>query len=271
MSIDFGVILPTSTPDPDRPVLGDVQAAARFAEEVGLDSVWSTDHLRASGPMLDSTVVLATAAAVTQRVTVGFNVMLLALRPVAWAAKQVSTLQYVSGDRLVLGVGTGNPAHGDLGWRAAGMSYEDRGARTDAALRVLPDLVTGKEADLDGVRVALAPGAAMPPVVVAGEGRAALRRAARFGDGWATIAAAPETVAAKLTEINGLAAEQGRPAIRATVVAPDLGTDPAGAAERAAAYEQAGVERVILAPTGTDWRSGYEFAAAVRAASDRNR
>ena len=138
VSIEIGVILPTSTPDPARPILGDVRESARFAEEAGLDSVWSTDHVIASAPILDSTVVLATAAAVTGRVKIGFGVMLLALRPVAWAAKQISTLQYVSGERVLLGVGTGNPAHGDTGWRAVGASYADRGRRTDDALAVLP-------------------------------------------------------------------------------------------------------------------------------------
>ena len=97
----------------------------------------------ASAPILDSTVVLATAAAVTGRVKIGFGVMLLALRPVAWAAKQISTLQYVSGERVLLGVGTGNPAHGDTGWRAAGRQLRRPGRRTDDALAVLPDLVAG--------------------------------------------------------------------------------------------------------------------------------
>ncbi|GLY64522.1 LLM class flavin-dependent oxidoreductase [Amycolatopsis taiwanensis] len=267
MTVEIGVILPTSTPDPAHPILGDVRESARFAEAAGLDSIWSTDHLVASAPMLDSTVVLAAAAAVTERITVGFNVMLLALRPVAWAAKQVSTLQYVSGNRLVLGIGTGNPAHGDIGWRAAGVSYADRGRRTDEALRVLPDLVTGKRTVLDdGVEVALAPAANMPPVVVAGNGRAALRRAARYGDGWASIGLPPEEIAESLAEIGRLAAELGRPALKATVVGPDVGTDPQQATARLAAYEAAGVERVILAPTGTDWRRDYEFAAKVRSA-----
>jgi len=67
MAIEIGVILPTSTPDPRQPILGDVRAAARLAEELNLGSVWSTDHLIASAPLLDSTVVLATAAAVTGR------------------------------------------------------------------------------------------------------------------------------------------------------------------------------------------------------------
>src|ERR1700754_3219500 len=107
MSLEIGVILPTSTPAPDRPILGDVRASARLAEELGLDSVWSTDHLIASAPILDSSVVLATAAAVTERITIGYGVMILALRPVAWAAKQITSLQYVSGNRVMLGVGTG--------------------------------------------------------------------------------------------------------------------------------------------------------------------
>jgi alkanesulfonate monooxygenase SsuD/methylene tetrahydromethanopterin reductase-like flavin-dependent oxidoreductase (luciferase family) len=77
---------------------GKVRRAGWLAEEVGLGSVWSTDHLIASAPILESTAVLATAVAVTERITVGYGVMLPALRPVAWAAKQVTTLQYLSGD-----------------------------------------------------------------------------------------------------------------------------------------------------------------------------
>src|SRR6185437_482908 len=210
MSIEIGVILPTSTPDPARPVLGDVRESARFAEEAGLDSVWSTDHVIASAPILDSTVVLATAAAVTDRVKIGFGVMLLALRPVAWAAKQISTLQYVSGDRVLLGVGTGNPAHGDTGWRAVGASYADRGRRTDEALAVLPDLIAGRELSLDGgPPVALAPGAAVPPLLIAGDARPALRRAAAFGDGWLAIGLSPAAVAARLDELRRLTDELG--------------------------------------------------------------
>ena len=146
--------------------------------------------------MLDSSVVLATAAAVTERITIGYGVMLLALRTPAWAAKQISTLQHVSGNRVALGVGTGNPVHGDIGWRAAGMSFADRGRRTDESLRVLPALVTGQPAVLgDGLEVTLSPGSVMPPVLIAGNGDRALRRAAAFGDGWISIALPPEEVA----------------------------------------------------------------------------
>lgn len=267
MSLEIGVILPTSTPDPERPILGDVRASARFAEEIGLDSVWSTDHLIASAPMLDSVVVLGTAAGATQRIGIGFNVLLLALRPVAWAAKQITTLQHVSEGRLRLGVGTGNPAHGDIGWRAAGVSYENRGRRTDASLRVLPGLVTGQPTELeDGVSVTLAPGSAMPPVLIAGNGKAALRRAATFGDGWISLGLAPDAVEAGRSELESLAADAGRPTPKATVVAPTLADDPKQAAGQLAAYEAVGTERVIFAPTGPDWQRDYEFATKVRTA-----
>ena len=270
MTIKIGVILPTSTPDPTRPILGDIRASARLAEEAGLDSAWSTDHLVASAPILDSSVVLATAAAVTDRITIGFGVMLLALRPVAWAAKQIATLQWVSGNRIALGVGTGNPVHGDIGWRAAGMSFADRGRRTDEYLRVLPALVSGEPAVLaDGLEVTLSPGAVMPPVLIAGNGDRALRRAAAYGDGWVSIALPPPEVASGLAALGELAAGHGRPVPRATLVGPVLDADPGKAAAQLAAYAEAGAERVILSPSGPDWLRDYELAAELRAAAAR--
>ncbi|WP_040795677.1 LLM class flavin-dependent oxidoreductase [Nocardia higoensis] len=260
--MDIGVILPTSTPDPAHPILGDVRASARFAEEAGLESVWSTDHLVASAPMLDSTVTLATAAAVTDRIRIGYGVLLLALRPVAWAAKHISSLQYVSGDRLLLGIGTGNPAHGDIGWRAAGASFGGRGRATDAALRILPGLISGRATTLpDGTEVAISPGATVPPLLVAGDGPRARRRAAEFADAWMAIAATPEQVETGARELRELAAGFDRPTPSITVVAPPLGTDPGRAADLVARYAEAGVRRIIAAPSGSDWRSGYEFAA----------
>ena len=269
MAIKIGVILPASTPDPAHPILGDIRASARLAEQLGLDSVWTTDHLIASAPMLDSSVVLATAAAVTERITIGYGVMLLALRTPAWAAKQISTLQYVSGNRVALGVGTGNPVHGDIGWRAAGMSFADRGRRTDESLRVLPALVTGQPAVLeDGLEVTLAPGSVMPPVLIAGNGDRALRRAAEFGDGWMAIAVPAEEVAASLSALGSLAAGFGRPVPRADRRRAGSGRRPGKAAAQLAAYAEAGTERVILIPSG-DWQRDYERAGELLASASR--
>lgn len=266
MALEIGTILPTSTPDPDRPILGDVRAAARLAEDVGLDSVWSTDHLIASAPILESTAVVATAAAVTERIQVGFGVLLLALRPPAWVAKQVATLQYLSGDRIVLGVGTGNPAHGDIGWRAAGQPFAGRGRRTDEALAILPDLIAGRPATLpDGTEATLSPGATVPPILVAGNGTAALRRAATYAEGWIGLNPSIDELSTLTTELAELSAEQGRPVPAVTIVAapPD---DLAQAVDQLSAYAAAGVRRVIVPPRSGDWKAGYEFAAKLKSA-----
>jgi alkanesulfonate monooxygenase SsuD/methylene tetrahydromethanopterin reductase-like flavin-dependent oxidoreductase (luciferase family) len=186
----------------------------------------------------------------------------------AWAAKQISTLQYVSGNRIALGVGTGNPAHGDIGWRAAGMSFADRGRRTDESLRALPALVAGEPAVLaDGLEVTLSPGAVMPPVLIAGNGDRALRRAAAYGDGWVSVALPPHEVASGLAALGEFAAGQGRPVPRATVVGPVLDADLGKAAAQLAVYAEAGTERVILSPSGPDWQRDYELAAELLVAA----
>ncbi|MPZ85508.1 MAG: LLM class flavin-dependent oxidoreductase [Actinophytocola sp.] len=204
------------------PATGNPGAFARHVEDIGLDSVWTGDHLIAVAPKLDSTLLLATAAATTTRIGLGFGVLILALRPVAWAAKQVATLQHLSGDRVLLGIGTGGEVHGDEGWRAAGVPFAERGPRTDAALSVLPDLIAGKPTELDGDSghsgdsgdrggpVRLAPGATMPPVLI-GDGPQALRRAARLGHGWYPAFLPPAALAAGVRELAERAEAHGHP------------------------------------------------------------
>ncbi|PRX49098.1 luciferase-like monooxygenase [Prauserella shujinwangii] len=148
----IGVVLPAFGTEG----VGAVGPYARHAEECGLESVWKGDHLIAARPVLDSTLVLTAAATATERIRVGFGVLLPALRPVAWTAKQIASLQHLSGDRVLLGVGTGGAVHGAAGWRAAGVPYAERGARTDAALELLPGLIAGKPVTVEGEPVALA-------------------------------------------------------------------------------------------------------------------
>ncbi|MCP2163961.1 LLM class flavin-dependent oxidoreductase [Goodfellowiella coeruleoviolacea] len=273
-----GVVLPSFGAG----VPGSVAEHARHAEEVGLESVWVGDHLIPVRPFLDSTLVLATAAAVTERIRIGFGVLVLALRPVAWAAKQVATLQQLSGNRVLLGIGTGGSVHGDAAWRAVGVPYRERGRRTDAALAVLPGLVAGEPTAVHDEQVTLSPGAPMPPVLIAGSG-AALRRVARYGDEWYPAFSSPDQIAEGVRELTELAAGFGRPTPGVTVnVSVGLGdldpslvdaqvralTDygmsedqarrslvtgsPAQAAERFAELAEAGVGRIVAMPFAGD-------------------
>ncbi|ONI89183.1 flavin-dependent oxidoreductase [Saccharothrix sp. ALI-22-I] len=217
--MDVGITLPGFGLDPIE--------YAQHAEGLGLESVWHGDHLIPVNPFLDATLVLATAAAATTRIKLGFGVMVLPLRPVAWAAKQIATLQHLSGERVLLGVGSGGDAHGEAAWRAVDVPFAERGQRTDTSLSVLPDLVRGKAVPLHGADVVLSPGAAMPPVLIGGGGAVALRRAARFGDHWYPAFVPLRAVASGVARLAELAEEYGRPPCGVTVgVSVALGDVP---------------------------------------------
>lgn len=93
-------------------------------------------------PFLESVVALSAAAAVTERLQLGFGVLLLGLRSEAWIAKQIASLQLLSGGRVLLGVGVGGAPAAE--WAAAGALLHERGRRTDLMLQALPDLLAGK-------------------------------------------------------------------------------------------------------------------------------
>ncbi|APU14912.1 Luciferase-like monooxygenase [Actinoalloteichus sp. GBA129-24] len=83
--VQVGVFLPSPVDGETAPAV--VVDHARHAEELGLESVWTGDHLIPASPKYDSTLLLAAVAATTERVKIGIGVLILSLRPVAWAAK----------------------------------------------------------------------------------------------------------------------------------------------------------------------------------------
>jgi alkanesulfonate monooxygenase SsuD/methylene tetrahydromethanopterin reductase-like flavin-dependent oxidoreductase (luciferase family) len=299
----LGVFLPTMNERGQAP--GDVAAAARHAESLGFESVWVVDQLVAGTglPVLDSGIALAAAAAATSRVRLAYGVAIVPLRPLAWLAKQVASLQHVSGGRLILGVGAGGDRHSQS-WAAAGVPRSERGRRTDLALRVLPELLAGRPARLgeaeDSPVVTLAPPAPVPPIIVGGMSEAALRRAARYGDGWFPLPAPLAAVAEARARLNELAAGRGRPelpvtASLGTAIAgdPDLPgpdeltrrlTDPDGLfgipaslvpavlnsgppsqiAARLAEHADHGIERVVISVAAGNWFRQVELVAQAR-------
>ncbi len=217
----FGVLLPTFDPVHTGQV-PPVVDAARLAEDLGFDGAWVGDHLWGHAPWLDATAALAAAAAVTNHLKLGFSVMLLALRPPAWAAKQIQTIDALSGQRLTVGVGVGGEYPEEF--EAAGVAVDQRGKRVDEALSVLPDLLLGRRVDYDGDTLAvhaspLAPAMARPPrILIGGRGDVALRRTVRFGDGWLPMWLSPEQLIERGARLRELAAASGRPAPSITLL-----------------------------------------------------
>jgi alkanesulfonate monooxygenase SsuD/methylene tetrahydromethanopterin reductase-like flavin-dependent oxidoreductase (luciferase family) len=298
--IEIGVFLPTLRTADARPI--DVVAAARHAEDLGLSSVWAVDQLVAGRgtPIVDSVVALAAAAGATERVRLGVGVMILPLRPVAWIAKQIASLQAVSNGRVLFGVGLGGDRH-DLSWNAAGVPRRERGARTDAALQVLPALIAGKPArlpDLPGTpQVQLAPGVEVPPIYVGGLADSALRRAVRDADGWFALPVPPDDAGATIDRLRALAEEFGRPEpeivasvmtaidgdpalpspteLTRQVTDPDgifgipgeavptmlLTGGPAAVAERLSAWSDVGARQAVVTLAAGDWHRQAELLA----------
>jgi alkanesulfonate monooxygenase SsuD/methylene tetrahydromethanopterin reductase-like flavin-dependent oxidoreductase (luciferase family) len=237
---NWGVLLPTF--DPLR--LGEpfaVAQAAQLAEQSGYSSIWVGDHLKCPAPVLDAPTCLAVAAAVTTRAELGFSVMLLGLRPLAWAAKQVATLQHLSGNRLRLGVGVGGEFPQE--YEAAEVPLARRGARLDQALTLLPQfLAPGSEHSLE-------PSAPMPPILVGGRSDRAVERAAQFGDAWLPMWVSPETLAQRAERLAELSEAHGRPTPGLSLlVLAHVDDDSSRAREQADAHLRGqygmGIERV---------------------------
>src|SRR5690625_3736780 len=105
--VKIGINLPGVTDEPPGHV-PDFGSAARYAEQIGFESVWMPDLVIGDGtPGVDSTVALASAAPVTKRVQLGFGVLAVPLHPLPWLALQIASLQHLSGQRMLLGVGVG--------------------------------------------------------------------------------------------------------------------------------------------------------------------
>jgi len=182
-----------------------VQLASR-AEEVGLDSIWVTDHvilprdiaLIYRSDMLDPLAVLPWLAGVTERIALGTSVIVLPYRSPLPVAKLLASVDVLSGGRLIVGVAVGW-VEGEF--EALGVPFRERGRRTDEAIELFravwtqeyPELKTASY-NLAGLKASPMPlQKPRPPILVGGASDAAMRRAARLGDGWHASGMPPST------------------------------------------------------------------------------
>jgi probable F420-dependent oxidoreductase len=188
----------------------------RRVETLGFDSVWCGDHVSFNLPLYESLTLLASYAAITQRMRLGSAVYLLALRPPAVAAKVTATLDVLSGGRLIFGVGVGgeNPKE----FEACGVPHRERGARVSEAIDVVralwrdtPATFKGRFTQFEAVSIDPKPlQKGGPPIWVGGRSDAALARAGRQGDGWVSYVVTPERYRQSLDKIRAAAAARGR-------------------------------------------------------------
>lgn len=232
-----------------------------LAEELGYDSLWSGEHvvvpdprcppspMEPGDPILDPIVALAFVAGLTERIRLATGIIVLPQRNPVVLAKQLASLDAVSGGRLVFGMGVG---YLEPEMAAVGVPMERRGTRAVeylAAMRALWEQEApsfeGEFVSFSGVNAHPRPVQSRVPVVMAGHSPAAHRRAARHADGWYGFFLDRDQIAEQLEGLRRSLDEAGR----------DLGdfevsVTPRGRidADKAAELGRLGVDRLVLLP-----------------------
>jgi probable F420-dependent oxidoreductase len=147
----LGVFLPTFCDEGGRSGQ-EIAAFARRAEELGFDSLWATDHLLHGSlfyrvAWLDPLLALTYAACATTNVRLGTSILVMPTRHPVLLAKEIATLQTLSGDRFVLGAGTGWDTRE---FDALGIARSERGPRTDEAIAIVRRLLSGEGSSYEG-------------------------------------------------------------------------------------------------------------------------
>jgi probable F420-dependent oxidoreductase len=287
--ITIGAKVPNSGPFAHEP---GIVAAAGELEAAGFESLWVSDHIvmpkdihsrypfAADGratwstatPWFDAIVALAVVGAVTTRATIGTAVLVLPLRQPVILAKQLASIDALTGGRVTLGVGAG--------WlreefEALEVPFESRGARLEEWIQILRDCWTGAPAahsgaqyELPGGLVSLPTPAHELPILIGGHSRPALRRAATLADGWLGQQSLDQIETAEIESVRQALSAETREGATHRIVLRIV--DSAGRAGDVAthlpALAKAGVDEIIV---DVDWADGDARADYERLASGR--
>ncbi|MBI4587729.1 MAG: LLM class flavin-dependent oxidoreductase [Candidatus Rokubacteria bacterium] len=189
MEIKYRIgIMPGPWP-PGRESAGFLWELTDLCERSAIDSMWFSDRLSSPIPVPEVMTTLAAIAARTSRLKFGPSVLVLPYRNPVVAAKELATIDYLSGGRLLPAVGVGVELPKEF--EASGVPFAERGRRTDEAIQIirrlwLEDDVTfaGEFYRLDRITILPKPAQTPPPIWIGGKSEAATRRAGRLGDGW---------------------------------------------------------------------------------------
>src|SRR6185295_17288471 len=186
-----------------------------LCEEGGVDSLWQTDRIVSSEPILESMSAMAALAGRTRRIKFGVNVVSLALRDPVLVAKQCATIDVLSDGRLLPAFGIGSPRAPE--WAALHVDTRTRGRKTDEGLEIVRRLwredsvdFTGEHYRLTGATISPKPVQADLPMWIGGGSEAAIRRTARVGTGWQGGPETPSEAGRIVAAIKVAAAEAGR-------------------------------------------------------------
>ena len=281
----FGIVFANTGPfvDPDGAV-----ELARAAEAAGFESLWTVEHTvvpvgyestypydrsgRMPGsddaPIPDPLVWLAYLASATTTINLATGILIQPQRNPVALAKEVATLDPLSGGRVQLGVG--------VGWLeeefdAIGIPFAERGRRTDDGIAAMRALWSQDQASYDGEFTSFTDCICRPrpvggtvPVHIGGHTGVAARRAGRIGDGFFPASGSHEELAALFALVHRTAEESGRDPGAIEITCGGNGVFGPGALDEAAALAELGVDRIVV-PSFLFWK---DTAAALATYGD---
>jgi probable F420-dependent oxidoreductase len=256
------------------------------AEQLGAESLWVSHHVLHRGfvaerltdgrPYHDPLVMLAAFASATDRARLGTSVLVVPYLHPMPTAKTVATIDHLSRGRVELGVGVGGlrVEHDTIGQ----VPFEQRGRYADEFLEVMQGLWTPGPSSFHGRHFHFDDLEAYPgpynstgiPIAVGGHGPAALRRAARFGSAWHALGLEPDQVDGVRASLGEVLVDHGRSIegfpfeLRLHIPIDDL--DVGAWRDRVAAYADAGVDELVLAPQSGDVDAHHRWLDTLLAA-----
>ncbi len=264
---------------------GNPGAIAREAENLGFESFWVAEHLvmpvtystwyprgkdgkvpEFYAALIDPFVALATAAAATRTIKIGTGICLLPERNVIETAKAVASLDLYSGGRLIFGVGAGwFPEEAAI----MGVDFKRRWLHLRESVEALRELWTKDEASYAGEIIKFPPVKLYPkptqkpgPPIILGahDPKHALRRVARYADGWCPGGLTPEQARECIPQILTMAREFGRDPEKLEFSVLQMAANIGGPSEEVIAqYREAGVSRIVVLPTASAESDGVNL------------
>ena len=244
---------------------------ARLAEELGFESAWTFEHVilpldyqskypyNDSGKMgappdtnfIDPLIALTAIAASTKTLRLGTGVNILSQANPLLMAKQVASIDFISGGRMMLGAG--------IGWlreefEAMGVPFERRGARFDDYVKGMRKVWSGETVEHEseflswhGFKSYPVPVQNPLPVIMGGDKGKIFERTAKYGDGWFAPSASPEVLAPQLAQLKAACDQVGRPFDELEITCMWVGT---GGNEAVKAFTDMGIDRLVVFAAG---------------------
>jgi probable F420-dependent oxidoreductase len=264
--MEVGIIIPNAGP---KASVENIVTTARWAEELGYHSLWLTDHVvlaeqveayypyRTHGRWdyppdtvwLDPLLTLGWAGVAAPTLKLGTSVLVLPIRNPVLLAKQIASLDFLSGGRVILGAGAGWM---EEEFNIIGESFKNRGKRVTEMVELMRQLWTGEMVDFQGDYYQVSHCKMHPrpvqqniPVVWGGHSDAAIKRVARVGDGWHPTQISLEQLAAGLKKLRQYCEEYGRDPESLSIIARP-GDNYEINAETQARHMELGVNHLVV-------------------------